>query len=226
MIMLSERHAAGPRHGASRCGFSLVELLVVVVILAVLIAILVPVISSMRKHSRQVGCISNLRALGQAILLYSQSYDGALPNGNRPGKWDGDKPSAGPPMVTLAGEFVRDAASSVVRPTPNPPRRRSSAPSTSSPIRRGRVMSSTACGGTRGTGRSFRRCRAHYGSAPLAMDLGGGDAGDAKRNHKGGGNVVFADGHADWQDAKKWDGEDMPDPADEFWPKGPDGNPL
>ena len=65
-----------------------------------------------------------------------------------------------------------------------------------------------------------------YGSAPVAMDLGGGDANDSKRNHKGGGNVVFADGHADWQDAKKWDAEDMADPADEFWPKGPDGQPL
>ena len=32
-----------------------------------------------------------------------------------------------------------------------------------------------------------------------------------------GGNVVFADGHAEWQDRKLWDGANWPNPAQEFY---------
>jgi prepilin-type processing-associated H-X9-DG protein len=38
--------------------------------------------------------------------------------------------------------------------------------------------------------------------------------------HNGGGNVVFADGHAEWQNAGEWDGPSWPRPAKEFYPGG------
>ena len=33
-----------------------------------------------------------------------------------------------------------------------------------------------------------------------------------------GGNVVFADGHAEWQEQKKWDDVNWPNPANQFYP--------
>jgi prepilin-type processing-associated H-X9-DG protein len=43
------------------------------------------------------------------------------------------------------------------------------------------------------------------------------------RNHnKGenpvGGNVLYADGHAGWQEAREWDEESWPNPAKRFYP--------
>ena len=61
--------------------------------------------------------------------------------------------------------------------------------------------------------------------APLAWDLSGGateEAAPDKRlfqNHATrGGNVVYADGHAEWQPADEWDRENWPHPAQEHYP--------
>ncbi len=60
-------------------GFTLVELLVVVSIIALLIAILLPSLKKAREQAKAAVCLSNLRALGQGIMLYSTEYDGRLP---------------------------------------------------------------------------------------------------------------------------------------------------
>ncbi len=62
-----------------RKGFTLIELLVVIAIIAILAAILFPVFARAREKARQSNCLSNLKQLGLAALMYAQDYDEQLP---------------------------------------------------------------------------------------------------------------------------------------------------
>lgn len=63
----------------NRNGFTLVELLVVIVIIGVLAAILFPVLSVVKENGRQTACINNLKQLGQGIRLYTDQWDNHFP---------------------------------------------------------------------------------------------------------------------------------------------------
>jgi prepilin-type N-terminal cleavage/methylation domain-containing protein/prepilin-type processing-associated H-X9-DG protein len=60
-------------------GFTLIELLVVIAIIAVLAAIIFPVFAKARARARQAGCLSNIKQLGMATLMYADDYDEAFP---------------------------------------------------------------------------------------------------------------------------------------------------
>ena len=58
-----------------RTGFTLIELLVVIAIIAILAAILFPVFARAREKARQSSCLSNLKQIGLAAVMYAQDYD-------------------------------------------------------------------------------------------------------------------------------------------------------
>ena len=61
-----------------RRGFTLIELLVVIAIIAILAAILFPVFAQAREKARQTACMSNMKQIGSAYIMYAQDYDEAL----------------------------------------------------------------------------------------------------------------------------------------------------
>jgi prepilin-type N-terminal cleavage/methylation domain-containing protein/prepilin-type processing-associated H-X9-DG protein len=61
--------------------FTLIELLVVIAIIAILAAILFPVFAQAREKARAITCISNLKQIGTATMMYVQDYDEIGPGG-------------------------------------------------------------------------------------------------------------------------------------------------
>jgi prepilin-type N-terminal cleavage/methylation domain-containing protein/prepilin-type processing-associated H-X9-DG protein len=92
--------------------FTLIELLVVIAIIAILAAILFPVFSQAKEAAKKANCLSNLRQVGTAFVMYETDYDdrlpdrrdlkSSLPGGYRPwATWPPSDPRAGWAAVTL-----------------------------------------------------------------------------------------------------------------------------
>jgi len=78
-------------------GFTLIELLVVIAIIAILMGILMPTLHSAREQGKRAVCLSNVKQLGLAWVLYADENDDKIVNactgvagqGNVPADEDG-----------------------------------------------------------------------------------------------------------------------------------------
>jgi prepilin-type processing-associated H-X9-DG protein len=190
-------------------------------VIAVLIAILLPALGKAREQSRRTACLANLRTLGHAMIMYANDYKDRLPNTNQPPNSAYDFDAINYVLVALNRDYVKSPAVFHCPSDDDPVQEDIVTAEYSSPDRL--VLNSArssydfySVSWAPQQGPKLTRIK----DAPLAWDLNVKDPRpEFHKNHgPGGGNVVFTDGHAEWQDVKEWDRANWPHPADRNYP--------
>jgi prepilin-type N-terminal cleavage/methylation domain-containing protein/prepilin-type processing-associated H-X9-DG protein len=92
-----------------RRGFTLIELLVVIAIIAILAAILFPVFAQAREAARKASCQSNLKQIGNALLMYVQDYDEMFPPFSERGNLEAwAYPTGGPTWANAMQPYAKN----------------------------------------------------------------------------------------------------------------------
>lgn len=99
---------------ASKRGFTLIEVLVVIAIIGILVSLLLPAVQAAREAARRTSCRNNLKQMGLALHSYHETF-GSLPSGyiTYPMPWEGPTiilPPAGPPGGPPPGINIFDGA--------------------------------------------------------------------------------------------------------------------
>ncbi len=68
---------SGPVH-RTRSAFTLIELLVVIAIIAILAALLLPALTKAKSKAQGIQCLSNLKQLQLAHIMYADDFNGNL----------------------------------------------------------------------------------------------------------------------------------------------------
>jgi len=98
-----------------RNGFTLIEMLTVIGIIAVLSGIIIPVTARARAKGRQTACLSNLKQISAAVLMYAGDYSNRLPDTD-PLFWSTCSPNASGRSRSWQGAiktFAKDATDSL-----------------------------------------------------------------------------------------------------------------
>ena len=197
--------------------FTLVELLVVIGIISILIGIMLPTLSRAREAANKTKCLANLRTLGQAMVMYANVSKGWLPNMN-PANTVNDPAAATEVLVALNRDHIRAPATF-------------HCPSDHDPVPAKIETADYDVPNSARTSYEFYSVwwLPEFGpkitkvkDAPIAWDLDGGYDLIRRQNHsRKGGNVVFSDGHAEWQPREQWDDKNWPNPANKYYKTGP-----
>lgn len=71
----------------NRSGMTLVDLAIIIVVILILVVILFPIFAKPHRHPLSTTCLSNLKQLGLASMMYCDDNNGALPKAD---SWNED----------------------------------------------------------------------------------------------------------------------------------------